>query len=166
MTAFVLPNLDQSTIDELRKRIPDMSEFDIPKFDVPKLEKVGKDVGKSADQALDKLLGRNQTSVWPWVAGSLALAAIVGAVAAWFTWFRRPTSVDTIVEEDISTWEAPIGSSSIGTGGGALGGSTLGTDYASDLGGTPTDQALDTQTTGALGTFGDRTADEYPAAER
>ena len=37
MTAFVLPNLDQSTIDELRKRIPDMSEFDIPK-----LENLGK----------------------------------------------------------------------------------------------------------------------------
>ena len=166
MTAFVLPNLDQSTIDELRKRIPDMSEFEIPKFDVskldvPKLEKVGKDVGKSADQALDRLLGRNKTPVWPWVAGSLALAAVVGAVAAWFTWFRRPTSVDTLVDEEIGTWEAPIGSSSIGTGGGSLS-----TDYASDLGSTPTDLTLDSETTGALGTFGDRTADEYPAAER
>lgn len=159
MTAFVLPNLDQSTIDELRKRMPDMSEFDIPK-----LEKVGKDVGKTADQALDKLLGRNKMPVWPWVAGSLALAAIVGAVAAWFTWFRRPTSVDTLVEEEIGTWEAPVGSSSIGTGGGSLG--TAGTDAGSDLGGTPTDQDLSTGTTDAIGTFGDRTADEYPAAER
>jgi hypothetical protein len=156
MTAFVLPNLDQSTIDELRKRIPDMSEFDIPK-----LEKVGKDVGKTADQALDRLLGRSRTPVWPWVAGSLALAAIVGAVAAWFTWFRRTDSVDTIVDEQISTWEAPIGSSSIGTGGGSLG-----TDYGSDLGGTPTDRTLDTETAGTIGTFGDRTADDYPAAER
>ena len=160
MTAFVLPNLDQSTIDELRKRIPDMSEFDIPKFDVPKLEKVGKDVGKSADQALDKLLGRNKMPVWPWVAGSLAVAAIVGAVAAWFTWFRRPT-VDTLVDEEIGTWEAPTGSSSIGTGGGAIG-----SDYASDLVGTPTDHTIDSQTSEAIGTFGDRTADEYPAAER
>ena len=29
MTAFVLPNLDESTIKELRKRIPDMSEIDL-----------------------------------------------------------------------------------------------------------------------------------------
>jgi hypothetical protein len=155
MTAFVLPNLDQSTIDELRKRMPDMSEFEIPK-----LEKVGKDVGKTADQALDRLLGRSRTPVWPWVAGSLALAAIVGGLAAWFTWFRRP-SVDTIVEESIATWEAPIGSSSIGTGGGSLG-----TDYGTGLGSTPTDQTLDSETAGAIGTFGERTADEYPAAER
>lgn len=165
MTAFVLPNLDQSTIDELRKRIPDMSEFDIPKFDVskldvPKLEKVGKDVGKTADQALDRLLGRNKMPVWPWVAGSLALAAIVGAVAAWFTWFRRPASVDTLVEDDIGTWQSPTPSTSAEMGG------PLDSDYASDLGGTPTDQTLDSRTTGALGTFGDRTADEYPAAER
>lgn len=161
MTAFVLPNLDQSTIDELRKRIPDMSEFDMPKFDVPKLEKVGKDVGKTADQALDKLLGRNKMPIWPWVAGSLALAAIVGAVAAWFTWFRRPTSVDTLVDEEMGTWEAPIGSSSVGTGGGSLN-----SEYASDLAGTPTDRTLDSDTASAIGTFGDRTADEYPAAER
>ena len=101
MTAFVLPNLDQSTIDELRKRIPDMSEFDLPK-----LEKVGKDVGKTADQALDRLLGRSRMSVWPWIAGSIAIAAIIGAVAAWFTLFRRPSSVDTLVEEEVATTSA------------------------------------------------------------
>lgn len=160
MTAFVLPNLDQSTIDELRKRIPDMSEFELPKFDVPKLEKVGKDVGKTADQALDKLLGRNKMPIWPWVAVSLALAAIVGAVAAWFTWFRRPTSVDTLIDEEIGSWQSPLGSHAAEMGG------PLGTDDSSELDGTPTDQTLDTRTTDALGTFGNRTADEYPAAER
>ena len=148
MTAFVLPNLDQSTIDELRKRIPDMSEFDLPK-----LEKVGKDVGKTADQALDKLLGRSNAPVWPWVAGSIALAAILGALVAWFTWFRRPASVDTLVDEEVGTWEAPTAS-------------TAGADYASDLGGISTDRTIDSETVGAIGTFGDRTADEYPAAER
>ena len=145
MTAFVLPNLDQSTIDELRKRIPDMSEFDLPN-----LEKVGKDVGKTADQALDRLLGRSRTPVWPWVAGSIALAAIVGAVAAWFTWFRRPESMSTIVDEN-ATWESPVAST--------------GVDYASDLG-VATDRTLDTESKDAIGTFGDRTADDYPAAER
>ena len=146
MTAFVLPNLDQSTIDELRKRIPDISEFDLPK-----LEKVGKDVGKTADQALDRLLGRSRMSVWPWIAGSIAIAAIIGAVAAWFTLFRRPSSVDTLVEEEVATWETP---------------GAAATDYVSDLAGTPTDQTIDRETVGAIGTFADRTADEYPAAER
>ncbi|HET7180777.1 MAG TPA: hypothetical protein VFI15_00935 [Candidatus Limnocylindrales bacterium] len=153
MTAFVLPNLDQSTIDELRKRIPDMSEFDIPK-----LENLGKDVGKTADQALDRLLGRSRAPVWPWVAGSLALAAIVGVVAAWFTWFRRPT--DTLIDEE-STWEAPTSSTP-----GSTSSVDTGVDYASDLGGVTTDRTIDSETIGAIGTFGDRTAEEYPAAER
>ena len=140
MTAFVLPNLDQSTIDELRKRIPDLSEIDLPN-----LEKVGKDVGKTADQALDRLLGRSKMPVWPWIAGSIAVAAIAGAVAAWFTWFRRPTSVDTIVDESISTWQSPTSS-----------------DSMSDM---STDRTLDQATNSSIGAFGDRTADEYPIAE-
>lgn len=143
MTAFVLPNLDQSTIDELRKRIPDMSEFDLPK-----LEQVGKDVGKTADQALGRLLGRSRAPVWPWVAGSIALAAILGAVAAWFTWFRRPT--DTPVDDNATSWQP----------------STTDADTTGDLGGLATDRTIDSQTSDAIGTFGERTADEYPIAER
>lgn len=150
MTAFVLPNLDQSTIDELRKRIPDLSEIELPR-----LESVGKDVGKTADQALDRLLGRSRAPVWPWVAGSIALAAIVGALAAWFTWFRRPT--DTLVDDEIGSWEAPTT--------GATTGSEMRGGIAGDAG-VATDRTIDSQTTGALGTFADRTADEYPIAER
>jgi hypothetical protein len=154
MNAFVLPNLDQSTIDELRKRIPDMSEFDIPK-----LEQVGKDVGKTADQALDRLLGRSRMPVWPWVAGSIAVAAIVGAVAAWFTWFRRPT--DTLIDQEDATWKAPAA----GTNGSSIPADS-GVDYASDLGAVATDRTIDSETIGAIGTFGDQTAETYPAAER
>ena len=145
MTAFVLPNLDQSTIDELRKRIPDLSEIDLPK-----LESVGKDVGKTADQALDRLLGRSRTPVWPWVAGSIALAAIVGALAAWLTWFRRPAAIDTLGDEDMGTWQA----------------STDGTGLTGGIGDelNATDQAVDRSTNSAIGTFADRPADEYPTA--
>lgn len=139
MTAFVLPNLDQSTIDELRKRIPDLSEIDLPR-----LESVGKDVGKTADQALDRLLGRSRMPVWPWVAGSIAIAAIVGAVAAWFTWFRRPT--DTLVDDEMGSWEAPTAASTTGS--------------------VATDRTIDSETTDSIGTFAERTADEYPIAER
>ena len=151
MTAFVLPNLDQSTIDELRKRMPDMSSIEIPN-----LEKAGKDLGKTADQALDKLLGRDKMPVWPWVAGSIALAAILGAVAAWFTWYRRPSSVDTLADDGAGSWQAPSA--------GAGSTSPFGDDLGDNL--TATDQAVDRATTDAIGTFGDRTAEEYPAAER
>ena len=154
MTAFVLPNLDESTIKELRKRIPDMSEIDLPS-----LERVGKDVGKTADQAIDRLMGRSRTPVWPWVAGSIAFAAILGAVAAWFTWFRRPASMDTLVDEEIGTWEAPSSNASdLGTGSTDLSGTT------SEFGGA-TDQAIDRSTNGAIGTFGDSTAEGYPVRE-
>lgn len=153
MTAFVLPNLDQSTIDELRKRIPDMSEID-----VPSLEKLGKDAGKTADQAIDRLLGRNRISIWPWVAASIGVAALVGAVAAWFTWLRRPNSINTMVEEEMGTWQASNDGSGL-TGG--SGGDDSG--FGRDLG-TVTDQAIDRSTNDAIGAFGDRPADEYPTA--
>jgi len=94
MSAFVLPSLDQHTIDELRKRIPDMSEIDLPD-----LQKVGKDVGKSADEAIDRLLGRSRMPVWPWVAAGIGLVAVVGAFAAWFTWLRKPTALEPMADE-------------------------------------------------------------------
>ena len=143
MTAFVLPNLDQSTIDELRKRIPDLSEIDLPS-----LEKVGKDVGKTADQTIDRLLGRNKMSIWPWVAASIGLAAVIGAVGAWFAWMRKPASMDTLVDEEIGSWQAP------NNGAGNLG---------TDLGG-QTDLTIDRSTNEAIGVFGERQADEYPTA--
>ena len=144
MTAFVLPNLDESTIKELRKRIPDLSEIELPR-----LENVGKDVGKTADQALDRLMGRSRTPVWPWVAGSIALAAVVGVVAAWFTWFRRPAVIDALTDEASEAWNSA---------------STAVSDMGSDLG-TATDHAISRSTSDAIGAFGDRTADQYPIAE-
>ena len=82
MTAFVLPEIDRSTVDELRKRFPNLSEIELPKME---------NVGKSADQAVDRLLGRSKSPVWPWVAAGLSLVAVIGAIAAYFAWFRRPT---------------------------------------------------------------------------
>lgn len=86
MTAFVLPEIDRSTVDELRKRFPNLSEIELPKLE---------NVGKSADYAVDRLLGRSKSPVWPWVAAGIGLVAVIGAIAAYFTWFRRPT------------WDAP-----------------------------------------------------------
>lgn len=82
MTAFVLPEIDRSTVDELRKKFPNLSEIELPKME---------NVGKSADEAVDRLLGRQKSSAWPWVAAGIGLVAVIGAIAAYFAWFRRPT---------------------------------------------------------------------------
>ena len=82
MTAFVLPEIDRSTVDELRKKFPNLSEIELPKME---------HVGKSADEAVDRLLGRQKSSAWPWVAAGIGLVAVIGAIAAYFAWFRRPT---------------------------------------------------------------------------
>ena len=85
MTAIVLPDVEKSTIDELRKRIPDLSEIELP--NLPSMKKVS----KTTDQTIDRLLGRSRAPVWPWIAAGIGLVAVIGVLAAWFAWFRRPT---------------------------------------------------------------------------
>jgi hypothetical protein len=85
MTAIVLPDIDRSTIDELKKKIPNLSEIELP--DMPSMDKVS----KTADETIDRLLGRKKAPVWPWVAAGIGLVAVIGALAAYFAWFRRPT---------------------------------------------------------------------------
>jgi len=96
MTAIVLPDIDRSTLEELKKRIPDLSEIELPNLPSRKeVSRAAKDVSKSADETIDRLLGRSRAPVWPWIAAGIGLVALAGIVAAWFAWFRRPT------------WEAP-----------------------------------------------------------
>jgi hypothetical protein len=85
MTAIVLPDIDRSTVEELKKKIPNLSEIELPQM--PSMEKVG----KSADETIDRLLGRQKAPVWPWVAAGIGLIAVIGAIAAYFAWLRRPT---------------------------------------------------------------------------
>ena len=85
MTAIVLPDIDRSTVEELRKKIPNLSEIELPQM--PSMEKVG----KTADDTIDRLLGRQKSPVWPWVAAGIGLIAVIAAIAAYFAWFRRPT---------------------------------------------------------------------------
>jgi hypothetical protein len=92
MTAIVLPDIDKATIDELRKKLPDLREIELP--DLPRMKDVGKtakDVSKTAEETIDRLLGRSKAPVWPWVAAGIGLVALVGAVAAYFAWWRRPS---------------------------------------------------------------------------
>jgi hypothetical protein len=85
MTAIVLPDIDRSTIEELKKKIPNLSELELPQM--PSMEKVG----KGADETIDRLLGRKRAPVWPWIAAGIGLVAVIGALAAYFAWLRRPT---------------------------------------------------------------------------
>jgi hypothetical protein len=85
MTAIVLPDIDKATLEEWRKKLPDLREIELPAL--PKMD----DVSKTADQTIDRLLGRSKAPVWPWVAAGIGLVAVVGAIAAYFAWWRRPT---------------------------------------------------------------------------
>ena len=91
MTAIVLPDIDRSTIEELKKRIPDLSEIELNLPSRKEMSKTAKEVGKTADDTIDRLLGRRRAPAWPWIAAGIGLVAVVGAIAAWFAWFRRPT---------------------------------------------------------------------------
>ena len=92
MTAIVLPDIDRSTLEELKKRIPDLSEIELPNLPSRKeVSRAAKDVRETADETIDRLLGRSRAPVWPWIAAGVGLIALAGIVAAWFAWFRRPT---------------------------------------------------------------------------
>jgi hypothetical protein len=72
MTAIALPDIDRSTVDELKWRVPNTSEIE-----------------RRADAAIDRVLGRSRSPVWPWVALGLGIAAVIGLIAAYLTWSRR-----------------------------------------------------------------------------
>jgi hypothetical protein len=89
MTAIVLPDIDKATLEEWRKKLPDLREIELPTM--KEVSKTAKDVGKTADDTIDRLLGRSRAPVWPWIAAGIGLVAVIGAVAAYFAWWRRPT---------------------------------------------------------------------------
>ena len=94
MTAFVLPDVDRSTIDELMKRSPE-----------PEGDRASEDGARrpDAEKAVDRLLGRSRAPVWPWVAAGIGLVALVGAIGAYFAWFRRPTWEDSTADPSMTS---------------------------------------------------------------
>lgn len=83
MKNTVLPDLDRDTIERLKQRFPDLSGIELPKME---------EVGRTADQTIDKLLGRSKSPVWPWVALVVAVMSVVGAIAGYVMWMRQPMS--------------------------------------------------------------------------
>jgi hypothetical protein len=83
MTAIVLPDIDRSTLEDLKTRMPTLH---LSEIELPSLERVG----HQADRAIDRILGRSRPSIWPWLAAGLGIAAIIGTVAALWSSGRRP----------------------------------------------------------------------------
>lgn len=74
-------HVDPADLAKFKELIPDLSEIELPKL---------QDVGRTADETIDRLLGRSRTPVWQWIATGLGLVAVMGAIAAAFLWMRRP----------------------------------------------------------------------------
>ncbi|MBI2780896.1 MAG: hypothetical protein HYX55_03735 [Chloroflexi bacterium] len=106
MKNTVLPDLDRDTIERLKQRFPDLSAIDLPKME---------EVGRTADQTIDKLLGRSRSPMWPWVALVVGLLSVVGAIAAYAMWMRQPASEPVhstaSADTDSSSTETPFTSS-------------------------------------------------------
>jgi len=77
-------------------------------------------VGKSADETIDRLLGRSRAPIWPWIAAAFGLVAVIGTIAAYLAWFRRPpmelTESTTLDSQDqTSTSDSTNGSDAYGS---------------------------------------------------
>ena len=84
-------HIDTADLARLRDQLPDLSKLDLSKMELPKMELPKLEgVGKTADETIDRLLGRSRMRVWPWVATGIGLVALMSAAAAAFMWFRRP----------------------------------------------------------------------------
>jgi hypothetical protein len=115
MATIVLPDVDRSTLDELRKHLPNLAEVEIPKME---------DLGRQADETIDRLRGRSRAPSWPWwawLATALGVMAIVGGIAYLMTWRRSSTwsasTTDPWTEDALSSMGSG-GSSGLGTTGG------------------------------------------------
>jgi hypothetical protein len=129
MSASVKADIDYSKLEELRKRLPDLSELDLP---APTME----DVGKRAGETVDRILGRRRRSRWPQIAAVVGVVAVIGLLMAWLTWSRRSTwsgagSVDAGTELG---GETPLESESPHLGG-TVGGAEVGWNTDTSAGG-------------------------------
>jgi hypothetical protein len=84
MTAIVLPDIDRSTFEDLKERMPSLR---LSEIELPSMEKAGRD----ADRAIDRLMGRSRPSAWTWIAAGIGITAVIGIAAAVMTWMRRPS---------------------------------------------------------------------------
>ncbi|MEO7664035.1 MAG: hypothetical protein ABIV26_02845 [Candidatus Limnocylindrales bacterium] len=106
-TATALRSIDPA-IEEIRNRIdrlPDLSQMDLPSLEA---------LGRHADEAVDRLRGRQRRSALPWVFAGIGVIAIAGVATAFVvqTWSRNRAD-ETWPDESLDSFN---GMSDAGTG--------------------------------------------------
>jgi hypothetical protein len=95
-------------ISELKNRlqVPDLPN--LAEMDLPRMEQVGRSAGRSADETIDRLLGRSRNPLWNWLAVGLGLAIVAGVIAAYMAWLRRPLGEPAVPEVEWKPETAPV----------------------------------------------------------
>ena len=79
-----------TAVAELKNRLTDQLGLSgLLEIELPRLEQVGRAAGRSADESIDRLLGKSRSPIWPWIAAAVSLVVIGGMVALYVAWFRR-----------------------------------------------------------------------------
>ena len=92
-------------VSELKHRLPDLS--DLSEIDQPRMEQVGRNAGRSADETINRLLGRSRNPIWAWLAVGLGLAVVIGVIGAYMAWIRRPVSEPATPETESKPETSP-----------------------------------------------------------
>jgi hypothetical protein len=89
MAAIAMPDVDRRKLERLRDRLTPLTAMDLPDFDLPELDEIGRQIGRQAERARDRVTGRPRRSIWPRLALGLGLLALVGVAIAIFGSSRR-----------------------------------------------------------------------------
>jgi hypothetical protein len=89
MAAIAMPDIDRRKLERIRDRLTPLTAMDLSDIDLPELDQIGRQIGRQAERARDRVTGRSRRSIWPRLALGLGLLALVGVAIAIFGSSRR-----------------------------------------------------------------------------
>jgi hypothetical protein len=89
MAAIAMPDIDRRKLERIRDRLTPLTAMDLSDIDLPELDQIGRQIGRQAERARDRVTGRSRRSIWPRLAIGLGLLALVGVAIAIFGSSRR-----------------------------------------------------------------------------